>query len=63
MSLIFTLIYKYYPVVIIILLTSILDTFMFRLNMGFQTIMCCSLIVTLLTCILDTFMFRLNMPC
>ena len=61
MSLILTLIYKYYPVVIIILLTSILDTFMFRLNMHRQTTLLCKLLITVITSILDALMFSLCM--
>ena len=60
MSLILTLIYKYYPVVIIILLTSILDTFMFRLNMFCQITLVSSLKVTLITSILHTFMLSID---
>ena len=46
---------------IVTLITSILDAFMFNLNMPCQIILPISLIFTLTTCILDTFMFRLNM--
>ena len=41
---------------IVTLITRVLDTFMFRLNVKGQTIISCCLIVTLITSILDSFM-------
>ena len=46
---------------IITLITRILDSFMYTLNMGLKIALLCSLIITLITRILDTFMYRLNM--
>ena len=42
---------------IVTLITGILDTFMFALNMFSEITLVSSLIVTLVTSILDTFMF------
>ena len=46
---------------IITLITRILDTFMFRLNMFLKTTLLCSLIITLITRILDSLVFRSEM--
>ena len=46
---------------IITLITGILDTFMFRLNVSLKITLVGSLIITLTTRILDSFMFMLNM--
>ena len=48
---------------IVTMITSILNTFMFRLNMSCHIIMSCKLLVTLITSILGTFMSGLNMSC
>ena len=46
---------------IIALVASIIDTFMFRLNMRCQSTLESRFIIALITCILDKFVFRLNM--
>ena len=53
--------YSIFGTLIIAMVTIILNTFMYRLNMNCQMMLLCSLIVTLITSILETFMYRLNM--